>query len=284
MARSVARPKRSRRTFTTLIVLVLLSITVITLNQLGRASVLTSGVKSIASDVYSPLRSAVNGIVDPIGRFFAGAADYGSLARENQKLRAEMQALEQRSYTSAAQARQLAELQRLLAVNRLPALSNLTKVPAEVTVQGSSDFATTLTIDKGQGAAVTTGDPVVGPGGLIGQVISATGSDATVRLLTDSRSHVGVSFGHGEDATLKGAGPNRPLEVLDVPSTTPVTKGELLVTSGLQGAAYPPGIPVAKVTSVHSIVGAADKQVSARPLAGLSGLAYVEVVEWAPGS
>lgn len=284
MARSVARPKRSRRTLTTLIVLVLLSITVITLDQLGRASVLTSGAKTLASDIYSPLRSGVNGIVDPIGRFFAGAIDYGSLERENQKLRAEMQAIEQRAHVSAADQRQLSELQRLLAVNRLPALSNLTEVVAEVTAQGTSDFATTFTIDKGRDQAVTIGDPVLGPGGLIGQVVEATRTNATVRLLTDGQSHVGVSFGHQEEATLKGVGANRPLDVTDVPATTPVTKGELLVTSGLQGAVYPPGIPVATVTSVHSVVGAADKQVTARPLADLAGLTYVEVVVWSGSS
>ena len=179
MARSVARPKRSRRTLTTLVVLVLLSVTVITLDETGRASVLTSGLKSIASDVYSPLRAAVNGVVDPIGRFFAGAVDYGSVERENQKLRAEMQTLEQQSHVTAADARQLSELQRLLAVNRLPALSNLTKVAAEVTAQGTSDFVASLTIDKGRDQAVSVGDPVLGPGGLIGQVVVATRSAAT---------------------------------------------------------------------------------------------------------
>lgn len=276
----MARPRRSRRPLTTLLVLVLLSITIITLDATGRVQVLTSGVKSLASAVYSPLRSGVNGVLDPIGRFFAGAVDYGSLQRENQKLQAQIATLEHRQYTTAAQARQYSALERLLAIDKLPALASLTAVVAEVTAQSVSNFAVTVTIDKGRDQGVNLGDPVVGPGGLIGQVVVATHSTATVRLITDGQSKIGVTFGHQEEATLAGAGANRLLQVEYVPSPTPVSVGELLVTSGLQGAAFPPGIPVAKVASVHNVVGAADKQATARPLAELNGISYVEVLQW----
>lgn len=284
MARSGGKPKRSRRTLTTLVVLVLLSISIITLSETGRATVLTSGVKSLASDIYSPLRAGVNGVVDPIGRFFAGAVEYGSLSQENQKLRAEVAALEARGATTSSARRQYRALQRLLALDKLPALSSITPVVAEVTAQTISDFAATVTVDKGRDAGVTIGDPVVAAGGLAGQVVIAAHSGATVRLLTDGKSKVGVTFGKGQAATLSGNGPGKPLAVDYVPVSTPVRVGELLVTSGLQGAAYPPGIPVARVASVHTVVGAADEEITARPIADLSGLAFVEVLQWSSGS
>lgn len=283
MAR-VARPRRSRRTLTTLLVLVLLSVTIITLDETGRARFFTSGVKSLASDVYSPLRRGVNGVLDPIGRFFAGAVDYGSLERENQKLQNQILALEHEQSTDAAAERQLTELQRLLATNKLPSLASLSVVPAEVTAQNVSDFAATVNIDKGGDQGIRLGEPVVGPGGLVGQIVTVRHQTATVRLLTDGKSEVGVSFGHQQEATLQGVAANRLLQIEYVPSTAAVSRGELIVTSGLQGAAFPPGIPVAKVTSVHSAVGAADKQVWARPLADLNGLSYVEVIQWSPSS
>lgn len=283
MARA-ARAKRSRRTLTTLLVLVLLSVTVITLDETGHAQFFTSGAKSLASDVYSPLRSGVNGVLDPIGRFFAGAVDYGSLERENQKLQGQIVALEHQQATDDAAQRQYEALQRLLATNRLPSLSLLSTVVAEVTAQNVSDFAATVSIDKGRDQGVQQDDPVIGPGGLIGEVVTATHTTATVRLLTDGKSRIGVSFGRQQEATLDGVGANKALEIEYVPSTAAVTKGELIVTSGLQGAEFPPGIPVAKVTSVSSVVGAADKQVTARPLADLTGLTYVEVIQWNPSS
>ncbi len=276
----MARPKRSRRTLTTLVVLVLLSVTVITLDETGKARFLTSGVKSVASDVYSPLRRGVNGVLDPIGRFFAGAVDYGSLERENQELQNELRTIEAQQSTTAAGERQLAELRRLLATDRLPSLASLHAVVAEVTAENVSDFAATVNIDKGGDQGVRLGDPVVGPGGLVGVVVIVWHDTSTVRLLTDGKSEIGVSFGRQQQATLEGFGANRSLQIRYVPSTAPVRRGELIVTSGLQGAALPPGIPVAKVTSVHSVVGAADKEVWARPLADLNELSYLEVVQW----
>lgn len=282
MAR-VARPRRSRRTLTTLLVLVLLSVTVITLDETGRAGFFTSGVKSLASDIYSPLRRGVNGVLDPIGRFFAGAVDYGSLERENQKLQGQIQSLEHQQSTYAVAQRQLAELERLLATNKLPSVASLSVIAAEVTAQNVSDFASTVNVDKGHDQGVALGDPVVGPGGLVGEVVTLRRETSTVRLLNDGRSEIGVSFGH-QEATLEGFGPNSSLRIEFVPSTAKVSPGEEIVTSGLQGAALPPGIPVAKVTSVHSVVGAADKQVWAKPLADLNGLSYVEVIQWSGSS
>lgn len=284
MVARVGRPKRSRRTLTTLLTLVLLSVSIITLDETGRASVLTSGVKSLATDVYSPLRSGVNGVLDPIGRFFAGAVDYGSLQRENQKLQAQIATLEHQQAITAADRRQYAELRRLEAVDKLPAVASLTQVVAEVTGQNFSDFATTISIDKGHADGVFVGYPVLGPGGLVGQVVASTRHTSTVRLLTDAQSQVGVTFGRQEEATLVGTGTSRPLEVRYISATTPVHPGQLLVTSGLQGAAFPPGIPVATVTSVHDVVGATDKQVTARPLADLHALSFVEVLEWSGSS
>lgn len=280
MARRRGKPKRSRRTLTTVVVLVLVSISVITLSETGRATVLTSGVKSLASDIYAPLRGGVNGVIDPIGRFFAGAVNYGSLQQENQKLRSEVVALQAQQATVSAAGRRYEELQRLLALDKLPSLSSITGVVAEVTAQSTSDFAATVTLDKGRDAGVTLGDPVVAAGGLAGQVVIASHSAATVRLLTDSKSKIGVTFGKNREATLVGTGPGKVLQVDYVPATVPVHVGELLSTSGLQGAAFPPGIPVARVASVHTVIGAADKQITAKTIADLSGLAFAEVLQW----
>lgn len=265
-------------------VLVLLSVTIITLDETGRAQSLFSGVKTAASDVYSPLRAGVNGVLDPIGRFFAGAVNYGSLQQENQKLRSELQTLEHQGAADAAAHGQLEKLERLLAENKQPYLSGITTVVAEVTAQDISNFVATVTIDEGRDSGVATGDPVVGPGGLVGQVVITTRTTAQVRLLTDGQSKVGVTYGHQQDATVSGLGAGRDLGVDYVPASTTITVKERLFTSGLQGAAYPAGIPVATVTSVRTVTGAADRTVRATPIVDVSGLTYVEVLEWSGSS
>ena len=86
----MAKPRRSRRTLTTLLVLVLISVTVISLDESGRTHGITSGIKSVATDVFSPLRSGVDSVLRPVGDFFAGAVHYGALQRENERLRTEI--------------------------------------------------------------------------------------------------------------------------------------------------------------------------------------------------
>ena len=63
---------------------------------------------------------------------------------------------------------------------------------------------------------------------------------------------------------------------------TPVHKGETMFTSGLNAADYPPGIPVATVSSFHTPAGASQESITVEPSANLGQLAYVDVVQWVP--
>ena len=67
-----------------------------------------------------------------------------------------------------------------------------------------------------------------------------------------------------------------------VPPHTPLHNGEIMYTSGLQAASFPPGIPVATVRSFHTASGASQETIKVDPAANLSNLAYVDVVQWAP--
>ena len=58
----------------------------ISLDQNSRTHSLTSGIKSVANDVYAPLRQGVLDIISPIGNVFAGAFNYGSLQSQNEQL------------------------------------------------------------------------------------------------------------------------------------------------------------------------------------------------------
>ena len=56
------------------------------------------------------------------------------------------------------------------------------------------------------------------------------------------------------------------------------------MTSGLQGAIYPPGIPVARVVSSRSGIASSQETVTLQPLADLQHLRYVSVVLWGPAT
>ena len=278
----MARSRRSRRTVT-VIVLVVLSLSIISLDLNGRTHTLTSGIKSVANDVYNPLRQGVVDIISPIGSFFAGAFNYGSLQAENQKLQATVGQLRMQQ---AERGYENEQLRKLTALQNLPFLNSLPVVMAQTVNQYSSNFTATITLDKGRSDGVDVGYSVVGAGGLVGQIVFASDHTAVVRLITDGQSKVAVSFGPQQQNTaiVDGQGPSNDMTADLVPPHTPVTKGETMYTSSLEAASFPPGIPVARVATFHTASGASQESITVDPAADLSQLAYVDVVQWVPPS
>ena len=94
--------------------------------------------------------------------------------------------------SAADQAEALSQLSALL---HLTFVGNLQTVPAQVTDFGTSNFAATIDINVGRSDGVQLSMPVVGNGGLVGQVVRVSRHTATVRLITDGQSAVGTRYG-----------------------------------------------------------------------------------------
>ncbi len=276
----MARSRRSRRTLT-VIILVVLSLSLISLDLNGRTHSLTSGVKSAANDIYAPLRQGILDVINPIGNFFAGAFNYGSLQSENERLQRTIGQLRAAQLEQGFDKNQLREI---TALQNLPFLQTLPTVTAQTQDEYASNFTATITLDKGRADGVDVGYPVVGAGGLVGQVIQSFHHTCVVQLVTDGQSKVGVTFGltNQYSGVVDGQGPGSSMTADLVTPQTPVTKGEVMYTSGLQAASYPPGIPVATVRSFHTAAGASQESIDVDPAADLSQLAYVDVVQWVP--
>ena len=272
-------PRRSRRPRTTLLLLVLASVTIITLDARGGFHRITSGMRSAASDAFAPVRSGVEDIIEPIGSFLAGSVHYGAVRQQNQKLQAEIGQLRQRQLSNQDDVQALQQLSALL---NLPFVGNLQTVPAEVTDYGTSDFAATIDISVGRDEGVQLNMPVVASGGLVGQVVQANHSTSTVRLITDGQSAVGVRYGQspGSLAVLQGQGAGKPMTAALVPANTPLAHGDVFFTSGLQGAIYPSGIPVAQVAAAKNGLTTSQESVNLQPVADLAHLRYVAVLLW----
>ena len=186
----MARSRRSRRTLT-VIVLVVVSLSLISLDLNGRTHSLTSGMKSVANDVYSPLRQGVLDIISPIGNFFAGDVELRRRAIQNEQLQ---KALGELRATQAEQSSRTTSCgNRLAPESSLPPIAS--QGHGHDQDKYSSNFTATITLDKGRADGVDVGYPVVGAGGLVGQVIQSFHHTCVVRLVTDGQSKVGVTFG-----------------------------------------------------------------------------------------
>jgi len=281
----VAKTRRARRTRgapLTIVLLVLASISIITLDYRGDAHGLITGLKRVAHEAFSPVQSGVDAVVHPIGDFLAGAANAGGLQQQNARLRAQLGRLQAQAAQSQDEAARLRALEELV---HLPYASGIPTVSGQVVGLNTSDFASTVTLDVGSSSGVAVGMPVVGGAGLAGQVIEVWSSGCTVRLVTDPRSAVGVRFGaQGGLALAQGAGSGQSLSIAYIAPGTQLHEGEVLTTSGLQQAQYPAGIPVGTVTSYSTSASATQESVAAKPIVDLDRLEYVDVLQWLPSS
>ncbi len=268
----------------TLLMLVLASITVLTLDYHGEANKVITSVRNRVGDGLSPIQRAVAAVLHPIGDAVSGAFHYGAVQQQNQVLMNELGTMRRQL---AANNQASAEARNVLALDHLPWVGNLTPLDAVVLAGPSSNFEYTIEIDRGSSAGVATGMPVVGASGFVGTVISTGVNHAVVRLLQDPRSTIGVRIGNnGTDlGIVTGAGRHANLGVTLFSSSSPIHKGELVYTSGTSGSgvsAYPAGIQVATVTSVHVTTGGLGVAVSLRALVDPTTLEYVAVLLWTP--
>ena len=114
--------------------------------------------------------------------------------------------------------------------------------------------------------------------GVVGQVIDVGFMTSTVLLVSDIKSAVPIRNNRtGERAILVGTNSISQLSLINLPRTSSIIKGDLLVTSGL-GRLYPEGYPVGVVSEVNHIPGDDFIKVIVTPIALLNSNRLVLII------
>jgi rod shape-determining protein MreC len=277
----VAVYRRSSRPRFVLLLLVLTAITLVTIDARSHGGGVTGAIRARTQDVFSPIQSATHAVLRPVGNFFTGVFEYGSLKRENAKLADELaQARNQAASASEYQR----ELQILSEQQNLDWLGKIPTVTAQVVENSSSNFEVAVQINRGTNSGIAVGMPVVTGGGLVGRVVETSASVSTVLLLTDPSFSVGVILANGTVLVADGQGRGNAMTLELVDATTAIHQGDKLMTSGLNLEQFPKDIPVATVKAVRSSPGQLQQEVTVTPTANVSHLEYVRVLQWSPQS
>ncbi|MCU1449236.1 MAG: rod shape-determining protein MreC [Acidimicrobiales bacterium] len=272
--------RRSTRHRFLLVLLVLTSITVITVDVRGGGSGVLESFRRTARDAFAPVQSATDKVTSPVGDFFGGMFRYGHLKSENGRLRRQL--ADARGKASGATSAER-ERQQLLALQKLSFAGSVPTVAARVISTSPSNFQLTVEIDHGIPAGLKKGMPVVTGDGLVGKVVAVSQERATVLLLTDPSFNIGIRLsGSGDVGVARGNGSRQPLPVDLVDVGTKVTGHEITETSGLQGSVFPPGIPVGRVRSAKVQPGSLQQEISIDPIVDLSRLEFIKVLLWQP--
>jgi len=140
---------------------------------------------------------------------------------------------------------------------------------AELVAVDLDPYRQQVLINKGTSSGVYEGQAVLDANAVMGQVTHVNPLTATVLLITDARHALPVQVNrNGLRTVALGTGRVNALELPHLPNNADISVGDLLITSGL-GGHFPPGYPVAKVTSVVREPGQPFAAVEARPMAHL---------------
>jgi rod shape-determining protein MreC len=269
---------RSNRRRTILVLLILASITLITVDTRGGDSGVGGTVRNAARDAFAPVQNGVDDLLGPIGDWWDGVTRSASIKAENRKLRRELQAARGQAVTASAARR---EIQQLKALANLPFAPTIAGVDAQIVIGSPGNFEATVTLNKGSDDGIGANMPVVSGAGLLGRIAQVSGRRATVLLLTDRDSGVGLrDVRSGAQAVLHGNPDdrNQTLDVLD--ATADVKLGDEFVTIGNAGSPYPPDIPVGQVTGIRFRPGDLTKHVTIRLFADAATTEFVRILRW----
>lgn len=178
-----------------------------------------------------------------------------SLLQENQQLR-NLMAMQQRNQFSV----QFAEI-----------------VYAEIDV-----FKRKVLINKGGSTHIQAGQVVMDDKGIIGQVTRIYPWLSEVTLITEKNHAVPVQvLRSGLRSIAFGAGNTSQLSLRYMPVSADIQKGDVLVTSGIDGL-YPPGIPVAVVEKIERDPAYPFASIVCSPLGGVDKHRHLLVLSALP--
>lgn len=240
------------------------------------------GIRGFAAAVVGPIERAAGAVASPFVNFAESVSSFS-----DGETRANQAAADLRDLAGSEEARRLieAERQQVDDVLRAAGLAEYRVVPARVVAYSSLQrFTSAVTVDVGSSSGLATDMAVVTGAGLVGRVVSVGPNTATVELISDARSVVGIRAGDALQAgALRGTGApgELSLQLLDI--TAALREGDQVMTFGSPGGRpYPPGVPVGTVVGFRGDPGQADRVALVEPAARLTALDIVGVIVEAP--
>ncbi len=263
-----------------LLLLVLTSITIVTLDVRSPGGGVIEQVRSKAQDAIAPVERATDRVFTPVGNWFDGVTNSGDIKAENKTLRRELAQARGEVRRNGIDARENAKLHKLL---DLASVAAIPSVAARVVATASGNFEQTFEIDHGTTSRIGVGMAVVTGDGLIGRIVSVSRSSAKVLMITDPSSAVSAKIDRSAaEGLAQGRAGRDTLSFSFVDPTADVKAKDLVVTSGLATSRFPPGIPVATVLSVTKDPDKLLGDIVLKPVADPDHLDFVKVLRWQP--
>lgn len=212
----------------------------------------TAPLTNLAGILVSPFRSGFTAVAEWFNDKQAYYADYKALEAENAELRKRIAEMEEAVRQSEADSEENARLRSLL--NLRPQRKDFALESAHVTGHETSNWSSTLTLNRGTAHGVEIGDCVINEEHYLVGVVSEVGYNwCTVLNLIDTDTELGAMIFRTDEIGVASGDFNLMkegrLKLSYLPADAQLLNGDLIVTSGVVGY-YPKGLVIGAVEEV----------------------------------
>lgn len=201
--------------------------------------------RTLGQTLLSPFVRAVEAVSSVMVSGLEYVVQTGQVRRENALLQEQVARLK---VENGFLREGLAKFHRLDSAALLAESRQWELITANVLAYADRSYTQSLVVDKGRLEGVEKGDPVLHVEGLAGIVTRVGLWTATVQLLHDPRAVVGAMAPSAHTrGVVRGTGQADYLEITLEDSLTPLRKGAVVMTSGMEDSLYPRGIPIGEI-------------------------------------
>ncbi|WP_251212721.1 rod shape-determining protein MreC [Adlercreutzia murintestinalis] len=175
------------------------------------------------------------------------------------------------------------EAERLQGLLGLKETYQIDGVSGRVIGRSTDAWNQTVTIDVGSADGVESGLTVVGPSGVVGQVISVQPGSATVRLLSDPQSGAAAIIQSSRAEGIVRGSLSGQLTLQNLEANAEAKVGDVVLTSGL-GGSYVKGLLIGTIVRIEGSAGDGSRTIYVSPNESTGALEEVMVVFDATGA
>jgi rod shape-determining protein MreC len=229
-------------------------------------------LEAVTFGVFAEVQRVVSVGTSSVGRVWTGYVGLRHLNAENEDLKRQLADALVDLQRQRALADRSRGLERLLELRDQSALKT---TAAEIIAGAAMPDFLTVTIDKGTRDGLRADMAVIGPAGVVGRVVVASGRAAKVQLLIDRNAAAGAIVERSRAQGVVVGGGDERLRMDYVSEAADIVIGDAVMTSGIDGI-YPKGFVIGKVEAVEK--NGPEKRIVVRPAVDFRALEEVLVV------
>lgn len=245
-------------------------------------------ISNIKIEDFSHVGGALNSLVMPVQN---GIAYMKNKIHGNNTFFSDMATLKEENKTLKEKNSELEKLLRELEiiksenetlkeyVNLKDKYTEYTTIPGYVINKSTNNYNNILVINIGENDGVKIGMPVIADKGLVGHIISVTGSTAKIQTLIDTSNAVSSVVGTARDSVVVKGNLEKTdmLKATYIPTSATLLEGDKVETSGL-GGIYPKGITIGTVKQIINTKNLTNRYALIEPAVNFDKLETVLVI------